>query len=73
MGPQAVETTLKAFLKEIRFRLAEASSIAGAAEACAQAGNLDKGIEIALDVESLTYEVNTLLNAAALINRIQKE
>jgi hypothetical protein len=27
-------------------------------------------IEIALDIEQLTYEVNTLLNAASLMNRI---
>jgi hypothetical protein len=29
-------------------------------------------IAIALDVEQLVYEVNTLLNAASLINRISK-
>jgi hypothetical protein len=38
--------------------------------ACADAGNLDKGIEIALDVEPLVHEVKTLLNAATLISRI---
>jgi hypothetical protein len=30
------------------------------------------GVEIALDIEQLIYEVNTLLNAASLINRINK-
>jgi hypothetical protein len=33
---------------------------------------VEKGIEIALDVEQLIYEVNTFLNAASLINRISK-
>jgi hypothetical protein len=45
-------------------------SIAKAAEACADAGNTKQAITIALDVEQLVYEINTLLNAASLINRI---
>ena len=36
------------------------------------AGNIEKGVEIALNVEQLIYEVNTFLNAASLINRINK-
>ena len=47
-------------------------SIAKAAEACADSGNVDKGIEVALDVEELIYEVNTFLNAASMINRLGK-
>jgi hypothetical protein len=43
-----------------------------AAEACADAGNVEKGVEFALDVEQLVYEVNTFLNAASMINRIAK-
>jgi hypothetical protein len=43
-----------------------------AAETCASTGNIDKAIEIALDVEQLIYEVNTFLNAASMINRISK-
>jgi hypothetical protein len=38
----------------------------------ADAVSIEKGIEIALDVEQLVYEVNTFLNAASLINRISK-
>jgi hypothetical protein len=41
-------------------------------EACAESGNIEKAIEIALDVEQLIYEVNTFLNAASLMNRIYK-
>ncbi len=40
--------------------------------ACAEAGNISKAIEIALDVEQLIYEVNTFLNAASLMHRISK-
>ena len=39
---------------------------------CAEAGNIEKAIEIALDVEQLIYEVTSLLNAASLMNRIYK-
>jgi hypothetical protein len=68
-----VQITTKAYLAEIRQRLDEAASIAKAAQACADAGNTKQGIAIALDVEQLVYvEVNTLLNAAPLINRISK-
>jgi hypothetical protein len=42
------------------------------AEACAESGNLDKAIEIALDIEQLFYAVNTFLNAASMIKRIGK-
>ena len=59
-------------LKEIRERLDHAASIARAAQTCAHTGNIEKGVEIALNVEQLIYEVNTFLNAASLINRINK-
>ncbi len=72
MDPVTLEITIKVHLKEMRERLDHAASIARAAQACADAGNIEKGIEIALDVEQLIYEVNTFLNAASLINRISK-
>jgi hypothetical protein len=72
MDAQTIEITIKLYLREIRARLDRAASIAKAAEACSDAGNVEKGIEIALDVEQLTYEANTLLNAASLINRLGK-
>jgi hypothetical protein len=70
MDAKSVEVTLKLYLKQMRERLEQAASIAKAAETCAEAGNVEKGIEIALDIEQLIYEVNTFLNAASLINRI---
>jgi hypothetical protein len=56
----------------MRERRKQAASIAKAANACAEASQLDKAIEIALDVEQLIYEVSTFLNAASLINRVAK-
>lgn len=72
MDPHTVEVTIKAYLTQMRERLERAASIAKAAEACANAGNVEKGIEVALDVEELIYEVNTFLNAASMINRLGK-
>ena len=72
MDPHTVEITIKVYLKQMRERLEKAASIAKAAEACADTGNVEKGIEVALDVEQLIYEVNTFLNAASMINRLGK-
>ena len=72
MDQNTLEITIKAYLKEMRERLDQAAGIARAAQACANAGNVEKGIEVALDVEQLIYEVNTFLNAASMINRISK-
>ena len=72
MDPATLEITIKGHLKEMRERFDHAASIARAAQTCADTGNVEKGVEIALDVEQLIYEVNTFLNAASLINRINK-
>ena len=72
LPPETIETTIKVYLRQMRARLDEAASIAKAAEACADTGNFEKGIEIALDVEQLLYEVNTFLNAASMIHRLGK-
>jgi hypothetical protein len=57
----------------MRERLDQAASLGQAAQACAKSGNIGKAIEIALDIEQLTYEVNTLLDAASLMNRICRQ
>lgn len=72
MDTQTLDLLLKNHLAEMRQRLEQAASIAKAAEACAEAGNVDKAVEIALDVEQLIYEVATFLNAASMINRINR-
>lgn len=72
MDARVVYATLKFHIAEMRERLDRAADIAQAAQSCADAGSLDKAVEIALDVEQLIYEVNTFLNAASMINRIGK-
>lgn len=72
MDANTVRIAIHAYLVEMRQRLDEAAGIAKAAQACVDAGNIDKGVEIALDVEQLVYEATTLLNAASLIKRISK-
>jgi hypothetical protein len=69
MDPQTLNLTIDDMLQGMRDRLEEASAIAKAATTCAEAGNHDQAVTIALDIEQLVYEVNTLLNAASLIKR----
>ena len=70
MDRAIAESAISAFLEEIRRRLDEAASIAKAAEVCAARGNISKAVEIILDVEQLSYETASLLNAASTLNRI---
>jgi hypothetical protein len=72
MDARTVEVTIAIFLRQIRVRLEKAASIAKAAEACVDSGNVEKGIEVALDVEQLIYEAGTFLNAASMIHRIAR-
>jgi hypothetical protein len=72
MSPEMADIAIPTFLKCIRERLEQATGIAKAAEARAEAGNPEKGVEIVLDVEQLIYEATTLLNGASLINRCAK-
>ena len=70
MDPATLHNVLLTQIILMRERLDQASALGQAAEACGTAGNIPAAIEIALEVEQLTYEVNTLLNAASLMNRI---
>ena len=58
MDPATLETTIKGDLKEMRERLDHAAGIARVAQTCPDTGNVEMGVEIALDVENLIYEVN---------------
>jgi hypothetical protein len=73
MDAAVAEPAIKAYLKEIHIRLDQAASIAKAANAGAEAGNADKGVQVALDVEELIHEATRLLDAATLINRLAKQ
>lgn len=71
METPAAEFAVKACLKELRMRLDEAARVARAAEVCADIGNIDKAVEIVLDLEQPVYEAGKLLDTASLINRIK--
>lgn len=53
MDRTATVATIKIYLSEIHSRLDKAARIAKAAEACAEAGGVDDGVRIALDIEQL--------------------
>lgn len=73
MDRSATDVAIQSFLVEIHNRLDEAAGIARAADACVSAGNLQKAIEIALDIEQIAHEVNRLLDAASLLQRIKQQ
>jgi hypothetical protein len=73
MDAKILAPTLLMQLVLMRERLDHAAGVGQAAGACAKAGNIGKAVEIVLDIEQLTYEVNTLLNAAILMNRICRQ
>jgi hypothetical protein len=73
MDQPTARFAIKTLLTEIREQLDEASSVAKAAEACADAGNIDPGVKVALDIEPPVYEAGRLLDVASLINRLSKE
>jgi hypothetical protein len=72
MDAISVDTTAKTSLALVRAKLEKALIIATAAEACAVSGRTRKGMEVALSLEPIVYELNTLLNATSMINRFGK-
>jgi hypothetical protein len=57
----------KELVRRISERLNAAAHAAGAAEACAEAGNLNLALAMVSDVEATLFELMTLLNAASLL------
>ncbi len=72
MDAISLDTTVKTSLALVRAKLEIGLRIAEAAEACAVSGRTRKGMEVALSLEPIVYELNTLLNAASMINRLGK-
>ena len=72
MNAPIVETTIKANLTDMRAKLEKGLRIAMAAEACAVSGRTRKGMEVAPGLEAIVNELNTLRNAASMINRLGK-
>jgi hypothetical protein len=72
MDAQTTEIAIKVFVQQITERLDQATGVAKAAQTCAEAGDVAKTVEIALDIQQSIYEATTLLNAASLIKRISQ-
>lgn len=72
MDPHIIENVLKMHIGEMQQRFERAAGIVKAAETCAAGNNLEKAIEIVLDIEPLIYEISTLLNAASLMHRLKR-
>jgi hypothetical protein len=66
MDAQMREATTKSLLREMRQRPDMSASLAKGAAACADAGTVDKGLAVTVDIEQLVYEANTLLNASSM-------
>ena len=60
---------ITSLLQEMRRQLAEAHSIAKAAELCAHDGWHTRALQISLDIEPLLHDADHLLQAAAALNR----
>jgi hypothetical protein len=73
MSPENLDPLITSLLVDIRDRLEKATALAKGAAACAEAGDVQAGLQMALDIEQPVYEVNTLLNAASLMNRCYRE
>ena len=72
MDAISLDTTVKTSLALVRARFEKGLRIAKAAETCAVSGRTRKGIEVALGLEEIVYELNTLLNAAGILSRLGK-
>jgi hypothetical protein len=70
MDAHIAKATIKAHLAQLRAELEKGVRIAKAAEICAGSGRTRKGIELALGLEKIVYDVNTLVNATSMINQI---
>jgi len=72
MDAITLDTTIKTYLTDVRAVFEKGLRIAKAAEACAVSGRTRKGLEVALGLEPIVHELNTLLNAVSMTNRLGK-
>ncbi|MGH6713103.1 MAG: hypothetical protein ACREEK_29630 [Bradyrhizobium sp.] len=73
MAKPVFNDAVVACLDEMHSRLSDATRIAKAAQACAQAGSLSEAVTISMDVEQLIYEAGRLHGAASLLNRLSQD
>jgi hypothetical protein len=67
MDRTAADAVTKALLGDIHRKLQKAASIAKAAEVCAESGNVQTAVKMAMDIEDPTHQANRMLSAALLI------
>ncbi|MEP0314140.1 hypothetical protein [Hyphomonas sp.] len=76
MERSTADLVVKPFLREARRRLTTAVKLTRKAEARAKAGETagetEKAIRLALQVEPLLYEVTHFVNTACIVNRLWK-
>ena len=72
MDAISLDTTVKTSLALVRAKLEIGLRIAKAAEVCVGSGRPRRAIEVALGLEEIVSDVNTLLNTASIINRLNK-
>lgn len=63
------DAIVKTCLTQIDAMMKDAASISSAAMVCIEAGNSRRAFQIALDVEPLVIEANTLLQACSALRR----
>ena len=66
-GPGDDWAAIIIILAEISVKLGDPARIGKAAEACANAGSVVKGVSVAMDTEQLLYEAGYLQDAATLL------
>jgi hypothetical protein len=70
MDRNYIEPAIKSILAKILQRMVEATRIAKAADACAQAGSVDEGVSVSMELEQIFYEASRLQDAASLLKRL---
>lgn len=70
MANKPTDAMLMMLIELFHKRLADATSIAAAAKACAGAGNLDEAVRISLSIDQPLYDATKLSEAAALLKRM---
>lgn len=70
MNGSAISIT--ACLAEISRRLTDAAAVAKAAVTCAEAGSEREAVGIAMELDTLLGEANTLHGAVCLLSRLQR-
>lgn len=73
MTPETANIVFTDFFRQICLKLDLAVQMAKAAEACIEAGNPAKAVEILMDIEDPMFQTTTLLNGASLLEPTEDE